>query len=81
MKKIAGLYRSYLNEQDEQFQEYRTGGEKLEELQKFLKSKLNADDYYIAEEMLNGLMSETEEKGFTAGCKYISGVAKELFTE
>ena len=34
MKKIAGLYRSFLNEQDEQFQEYRTGGEKLEELQK-----------------------------------------------
>ena len=36
MKKIAGLYRSYLNEQDEQFQEYRTGGEKLEDFQKFI---------------------------------------------
>lgn len=81
MKKIAGLYRSFLNEQDEQFQEYRTGGEKLEELQKFLKCKLNAEDYFIAEEMLNELMSATEEKGFTAGCKYISGVAKELFAE
>ena len=35
-------------------------------------------------ECLNRLMdalAESEEKGFTAGCKYTSGLAKELFTE
>lgn len=27
------------------------------------------------------MVAETEEKGFTAGCKYTSGLAKELFAE
>ena len=41
----------------------------------------DADDYFTAEELLNELVAETEEKGFTAGCKYTSGLAKELFAE
>lgn len=53
----------------------------MNELREFLKSKLNADDYFTVEEMLNQLIAEVEEKGFTAGCKYTSGLAKELFTE
>lgn len=81
MKKIAGLYQSYLREREEEFQEFCTGGNKMKELQEFLKQKLNADDYFAAEEMLNNLIAEIEEKGFTAGCKYTSGLAKELFTE
>ena len=81
MKKIAGLYQSYLKERQEEFQEYCTGGDKVNELKDFLKSKLNADDYFKAEEMLNEAISETEEKGFAAGCRYTSGLAKELFTE
>ena len=81
MKKIAGLYRNYKTEQLEELQELLTGGDTLKELQDFLKSKLNADDYFKAEEMLNDVLAETEEKGFTAGCKYTSGLAKELFTE
>ncbi|WP_317853781.1 hypothetical protein [Chakrabartyella piscis] len=34
-----------------------------------------------AEELLNALISEIEEKGFKEGAKYTSGLAKELFTE
>ena len=53
----------------------------MKELQDFLKSKLNADDYFTAEEMLNALAAEIEEKGFAAGCRYTAGLGKELFTE
>ena len=81
MKKIAGLYQSYLRERNAEIQEISTGGEKMEKLTAFLKEKLNADDYFTAEELLNELVAETEEKGFTAGCKYTSGLARELFTE
>ena len=68
MKKIEGLYRSYCHEREL-------------EMQEFLKSKLNADDYFTAEEMLNDLIAETEEKGFAAGAKYTAGLGKELFAE
>lgn len=81
MRKIAGMYRNYINEREQEFKEFTTGGDKMQELQNFLKSKLNADDYFTAEEMLISLMAEVEEKGFTAGAKYTSGLAKELFTE
>ena len=81
MNKIAGLYHSYLREREEEFKEYCTGGDNLKELQEFLKSKLNADDYFTAEEMLNALLTETEEKGFSAGCKYISGLNQELLSK
>ena len=53
----------------------------MKELQEFLKSKLNADDYFTAEELLNDLITETEEKGFAAGAKYTAGLGRELFTE
>ena len=53
----------------------------MKELHEFLKIKLNADDYFTAEEMLNNLIAEIEEKGFTAGAKYTSSLGKELFTE
>ncbi len=81
MSKIAGLYQSYLRERTEEFQEYCTGGDQLKTLQEFLKNKLNAEDYFTAEELLNEVISETEQKGFEAGCKYTSGLARELFTE
>ena len=53
----------------------------MEELQKFLMQKLNAEDYGIAEELLTALIAETEEKGFIAGSKYTASLGKELFTE
>ena len=81
MSKIAGLYRNYKTERAEEVQNYLTGGDRLKELLEFLKTKLNADDYFTAEEMVNNLIAETEETGFAAGCKYTSGLAKELFTE
>ena len=81
MSKIAGLYHNYIKEREAEFQEFCTGGDKVKELQEFLKQKLNAEDYFTAEEMLTALVAEIEEKGFTAGCKYTSGLAKELFTE
>lgn len=81
MKKIAGLYQSYLREREEEFQEFCTGGHKMKELQEFLKQKLNGDDYFTVEEMLNNLVVEIEEKGFAAGCKYTAGLGMELFTE
>lgn len=81
MSKIKSLYRSYCNEREIEFHEYRTGGNKLNELQEFLKSKLNADDYFTAEEILNNLIVEIEEKGFSAGAKYTASLGKELFTE
>lgn len=64
MKIIEGLYRSYCHEREIEMQEYHTGGNRMKELQEFLKNKLNADDYFTAEEMLNDLIAETEEKGF-----------------
>lgn len=81
MKKIAGLYQNYVREREAEIKEYCTGGSKMEELQKFLKQKLNAEDYGIAEELLNDLIAETEEKGFIAGSKYTASLGKELFTE
>ena len=81
MNKIAGLYHSYLREREMEFKEYCTGGDNLKELQGFLKSKLNAEDYFTAEELLNALLTETEEKGFSAGCKYISGLNQELLSK
>ena len=64
MKKIAGLYQNYRKELQEEFQDYCTGGDKVNELKDFLKNKLNADDFFTAEELLNEVISETEEKGF-----------------
>ena len=58
MKKIEGLYRSYCHERELEMQEYHTGGNRMKKLQEFLKSKLNADDYFTAEEMLNDLIAE-----------------------
>ena len=81
MKKIEGLYRSYCHEREMEMREYHTGGNRMKELQEFLKNKLNADDYFTAEEMLNDLIAETEEKGFAAGAKYTAGLGKELFAE
>ena len=75
MKKIEGLYRSYCHERELEMQEYHTGGDRMKDLQEFLKSKLNA------EELLNDLIAETEEKGFAAGAKYTAGLGKELFAE
>ena len=81
MNKLKGLYRNYKAEREEELRDYLTGGDTLKEFEEFLKTKLNADDYFTAQEMLTKLVSETEEKGFLAGCKYTSGLAKELFTE
>lgn len=81
MKKIEGLYRSYCHEREIEVQEYHTGGDRVKELHKFLKNKLNADDYFVAEEMLSDLISEIEEKGFAAGAKYTANLGKELFAE
>ena len=81
MNKLKGLYRNYKAEREEELRDYLTGGVTLKEFEEFLKTKLNADDYFTAQEMLTKLVSETEEKGFLAGCKYTSGLANELFTE
>ena len=81
MKKIAGLYRNYCQERNAELQEQITGGEEVENLKDFLKQKLNAEDYFTAEELLNALLAETEEKGFSAGCKYISGLNQELLSK
>ena len=81
MSKIKGLYRSFCLDRDAECREYLTGGDNMENLKDFLKQKLTADDYFTAEELLNALIAEVEEKGFTAGAKYTSGLAKELFTE
>ena len=81
MSKVRGLYHNYIKEREAEFKDYITGGSKMEELQKFLKQKLNAEDYGIAEELLNDLIAETEEKGFIAGSKYTASLGKELFTE
>lgn len=81
MSKIKGLYQNYTKERDEGIQDQMTGGETMEELRKFLMQKLNAEDYGIAEELLNQVLAETEEKGFSAGCKYISSLNHELLAE
>ena len=81
MSKIKGLYRNYCHERDAELHEQMTGGETVEELRKFLMQKLNAEDYGIAEELLNQILVETEEKGFSAGCKYISVLNQELLSE
>ena len=81
MNKIAGLYQSYLREREDEFREYCAGGDKLNELQEFLKIKLNADDYFTAEEMLHNLITEIEGKGFEAGAKYTAGLGVELMVK
>lgn len=81
MSKIKGLYRSFCLERDTDCREILTGGDNMEDLKNFLKQKLSADDYFTAEELLNALLTETEEKGFSAGCKYISGLNQELLSK
>ena len=81
MSKIKGLYQNFIKERETEFKEYATGGDKMEELTKFLMQKLNAEDYGIAEELLTALIAEVEEKGFIAGSKYTASLGKELFTE
>lgn len=81
MSKIKGLYRSYCHDRDTECREHMTGGEEMEDLRDFLKQKLNADDYFAAEEMLNALLAKTEEKGFEAGAKYTAGLGVELVTK
>ena len=81
MSKIKGLYRNYCHERDAELHEQITGGEEVENLKDFLKQKLNAEDYFTAEELLNALLTEAEEKGFSAGCKYISGLNQELLSK
>jgi len=81
MGKIAGLYQSYVRERDTDCREYLTGGNNMEDLKNFLKQKLSADDYFTAEEMLNALAAEIEEKGFEAGAKYTAGLGVELMTK
>ncbi len=78
MKKIAGLYQSYLRKREENFNEYLTGGNKMKNFQDFLKIKLNAEDYFTAEERLNDLIVEVEQRGFEVGAKYITGLDMEL---
>ena len=81
MSKIKGLFENYERERNKEIQEYRTGGEKMKSLQEFLKQKLNAEEYFQAEELLNDLLAETEEKGFSAGCKYITELNQELLSK
>lgn len=81
MSKIKGLYRSFCTDRDADCREYLTGGNNMEELKNFLKQKLSADDYFKAEEMLNALAVEIEEKGFESGAKYTAGLGIELVTK
>ena len=81
MSKIEGLYRNYCEERNAEFHEYCPGGDNLKRLQDFLGSKLNADDYFTAEEILSDLIVEIEENGFIAGSKYIASIANELLFE
>lgn len=81
MKKLSQLYQNYISDKNDEVHLIISGGESMEEFQNFLKSKLSADDYFTAEDLLVKLISEKEEAAFVAGCKYTSGLAKELFTE
>ncbi len=81
MSKITGLYHNYCKERAEEIQEFCTGGDHLKEFQDFLKSKLNAEEYFQAEEMLNDLIAEVEEKGFAAGCRYVTALNQELLSK
>ena len=81
MSKIEGLYQNYKKEQTEEFQDFCTGGDRMKEFQDFLKSKLNAEDYFQAEELLTNLITEVEEKGFTAGCRYVTALNQELLSK
>ena len=81
MSKIIGLYCSYIKEREKEFNDFSTGGIRMENLQNFLKQKLNAEDYFIAEEMLNDLAAEIEQKGFEAGAKYTAGLGMELISD
>ena len=78
MKKITGLYQNYVKERELKIMEFYSGGEDMQDLLEFLKKKLNADDYFEAEELLNRILTKAEEKGFEAGCKYTAGLGLEL---
>lgn len=81
MSKIKRLYRSFCLERDADCREILTGGGNMEDLKNFLKQKLSAEDYFTAEEMLNALAVEIEEKGFESGAKYTAGLGVELMTK
>ena len=81
MSKIKGLFESYCKERELEIMEFHSGGEEMQDLLEFLKKKLNADDYFEAEEKLNNLLAKTEEKGFAAGAKYTASLGMELINK
>lgn len=81
MSKIKGLFESYCKEREQEIMEFHSGGEDMQDLLDYLKKKLNADEYFEAEELLNRILTKTEEKGFAAGCKYISELNQELLSK
>ena len=78
MSKLSSLYYAHLKEREENMSNYINGTDTVKKLHDFLQLKLNAKDYSTAEELLNAVLSETEEQGFTAGCKYTFGLGLEL---
>ena len=78
MSKLTSLYHGYLKEREETMNEYTKGTNSLQNLFDYLQTKLNARDYSTAEELINAVVSETEEQGFQAGCKYTYELGLEL---
>ena len=78
MSKLSSLYYAHLKEREELMGNYINGTDTVKKLHEFLQLKLNAKDYSTAEELLNAVISETEEQGFTAGRKYTFGLGLEL---
>ena len=81
MKKIEGLYRSYCHERENRNAGVPHGREQDEGIAGIFESKLNAEDYFTAEEMLNDLIAETEEKALQPVPNTPPGLGKELFAE
>ena len=59
-------------ELQEEFQDYCTGGDKVNELKDFLKNKLNADDFFTAEELLNEILGD---EVYESGKQVVSGLS------
>ncbi len=78
MNKLSGLYKLFSQERNMEMSDEISGGLNREKINQFLKTKLNANDYFIADELITELEISVEEKGFKAGCRFTTELNDEM---
>lgn len=78
MSRLTTLYHAHLKENEAFINDHMNGSDSFIKLQNFLQVKLTPADYLTAEELLNSVLLESEERNFEEGCKYYYGLTQDL---